>query len=213
MNLYLKLLILVLLVYQIPFADAVSTVRVQPVTQDVIIGKQFTVELNVTPGVPIAGMQSNIIFNPAYIRIDSITFGNLFTQDGASEFSRAGVINNTAGTVVNIWDVILGPYSVNNTGTFIRVNGTALAKGTSGINLTNIIIAKPDGTSESLSYINGTVVVKYPNWDVNEDGIINILDIQIVASHFGEVSSGGRWDVNGDAKIDVLDLVMTAGKI
>lgn len=209
----LKILIFILLISQITLADAISTVRVQPVTQEVVIGKQFTVELNVTPGVPIAGMQSNILFNPAYIRIDSITFGNLFTQNGASEFSNAGVINNNAGTVVNIFSVILGPNNVNRDGTFIRVTGTALAKGTSGINLTNIKIATPDGLSESLSYTNGTITVKYPPWDVNEDGITNILDIQIVASHFGETSPGGRWDVNGDGWVDVLDLVTTAGKI
>ena len=209
----LKILIFILLISQITLADAISTVRVQPVTQEVVIGKQFTVELNVTPGVPIAGMQSNILFNPAYIRIDSITFGNLFTQNGASEFSNAGVINNNTGTVVNIFSVILGPNNVNRDGTFIRVTGTALAKGTSGINLTNIKIATPDGLSESLSYTNGTITVKYPPWDVNEDGITNILDIQIVASHFGETSPGGRWDVNGDGWVDVLDLVTTAGKI
>jgi len=209
----LKILIFILLISQITLADAISTVRVQPITQEVVIGKQFTVELNVTPGVPIAGMQSNILFNPAYIRIDSITFGNLFTQNGASEFSNAGVINNNAGTVVNIFSVILGPNNVNRDGTFIRVTGTALAKGTSGINLTNIKIATPDGLSESLSYTNGTITVKYPPWDVNEDGITNILDIQIVASHFGETSPGGRWDVNGDGWVDVLDLVTIAGKI
>ena len=209
----LKILIFILLISQITLADAISTVRVQPITQEVVIGKQFTVELNVTPGVPIAGMQSNILFNPAYIRIDSITFGNLFTQNGASEFSNAGVINNNTGTVVNIFSVILGPNNVNRDGTFIRVTGTALAKGTSGINLTNIKIATPDGLSESLSYTNGTITVKYPPWDVNEDGITNILDIQIVASHFGETSPGGRWDVNGDGWVDVLDLVTTAGKI
>lgn len=209
----LKILIFILLMSQITLAGAISTVRVQPVNQEVVIGKEFTVELNVTPGVPIAGMQSNILFNPAYIRIDSITFGNLFTQNGANEFSSPGVINNTSGTVTNIFDVILGPNSVNTTGTFIRVHGTALAKGKSGINLTNIKIATPDGLSESLSYTNGTITVKYPSWDINEDGVTNILDIQIVASHFGETSPGDRWDVNDDGRVDVLDLVTTAGKI
>lgn len=205
-------MVLLLLISQIAGAGAVSTVNVKPAAQEVVIGKQFTVNINVTPGGPIAGMQSNILFNPAYVRIDSITFGNLFTQNGASDYPYAGVINNTAGTAINIFNVILGPKSVNTSGTFIRVNGTAIAKGTSGINLTNLMIATPDGVSEPLSYTNGIVTVKYPAWDVNEDGITNILDLQIVASHFGETSLGGRWDVNGDGKIDVLDLVAAAGK-
>lgn len=206
----LKILALVLLLSQITLAGAISTVLVQPVNQQVVIGKQFTVYLNVTPGVPIAGMQSNIVFNPEIIRIDSISSGDLFTQNGDSEFSSTGVINNTTGTVSNIFSVIIGPKSVNTSGTFIRVTGTAIAKGNSGINLVNTKIATPDALPESFAYTNGTVIVKYPNWDVNEDGKVDILDIQIVASHLGENYQGGRWDVNGDRSIDILDLVITS---
>ena len=50
-------------------------------------------------------------------------------------------------------------------------------------------------------------------WDVNEDGETNILDLILVARHFGEkiaVSSYPNPDVNGDGEIDILDLALIA---
>jgi len=45
-------------------------------------------------------------------------------------------------------------------------------------------------------------------WDVNQDGIVNIVDVVAVAIHFGEVvAEGANYDVNRDGKIDIIDLV------
>jgi len=50
-------------------------------------------------------------------------------------------------------------------------------------------------------------------WDVNEDGETNILDLILVARHFGEeiaASSYPNPDVNGDGRVDILDLALVA---
>ncbi|MCE2400174.1 hypothetical protein J4G08_04715 [Candidatus Poribacteria bacterium] len=51
---------------------------------------------------------------------------------------------------------------------------------------------------------NGTV----PG-DVNGDGVVNILDLTYVASHFGESFDPTQTpnpDVNGDSIVNILDL-------
>lgn len=52
--------------------------------------------------------------------------------------------------------------------------------------------------------------------DVNNDGIVNILDLTYVASHFGESVEPPQMsdaDLNGDGKVDLLDLVIVASMI
>ena len=54
---------------------------------------------------------------------------------------------------------------------------------------------------------DGTV---YATYDVNEDGVINILDLVIVASFN---ASNERADVNGDGTVNILDLVEVASHL
>ena len=47
--------------------------------------------------------------------------------------------------------------------------------------------------------------------DVNGDGVVNILDLTLVAQGFGK--DGLQGDVNGDGVVNVFDLVFVAGEI
>jgi subtilase family serine protease len=50
----------------------------------------------------------------------------------------------------------------------------------------------------------------YPS-DINEDGHINLLDLSILASKYGESGPGlGRADINGDGVVNLLDLSILA---
>jgi len=54
----------------------------------------------------------------------------------------------------------------------------------------------------------------YPRWDINMDGRINVLDLIIVAMHFGshegEAGYDESVDLNNDGEINVLDLIIVA---
>jgi len=206
-----RMALLVLLMAFISPAMAVSTAFIQPVTQKVNLDGSFIFYMNVTAGNPIAGMQTNIKFDPTIIRIDSITEGNLFNRNYTTFFSP-GKINNTLGTVENIFNVVIGPHAVTGSGIFIEIHGTPIKRGTSKLEPYIVKVAKSDATAESVTYTNGTIVVGYPSWDVNEDGVTDILDVVLVTQHFGE-SSVGRWDVNGMPPVDIADVVITAQKM
>ena len=48
---------------------------------------------------------------------------------------------------------------------------------------------------------------EFPAWDVNKDGTVDIRDLVLVASQFGQSDEGLAGDVNGDGTVNVLDLV------
>ena len=45
--------------------------------------------------------------------------------------------------------------------------------------------------------------------DVNDDGVVNILDLTFIASRFGQASP----DLNGDGIVNILDLTLVAQHI
>ena len=47
-----------------------------------------------------------------------------------------------------------------------------------------------------------------PPPDVNQDGVVNIVDLILAASQFGQVGTHLTGDVNGDGKVDVADLIL-----
>ena len=47
-------------------------------------------------------------------------------------------------------------------------------------------------------------------WDVNSDGIVNIQDLVLVASEFGQSGESLKGDINGDGTVNVLDLVLVS---
>ena len=48
--------------------------------------------------------------------------------------------------------------------------------------------------------------------DVNQDGVVNILDLVLVASHLGQAGQNDA-DVNGDGIVNILDMVLVAGAL
>ena len=52
--------------------------------------------------------------------------------------------------------------------------------------------------------------VEPPPFDVNNDGVVDVTDLVLVASNFSETGVGVEGDVNADGVIDIFDLVLVA---
>ncbi|MCH8296405.1 hypothetical protein IH992_35445, partial [Candidatus Poribacteria bacterium] len=56
-----------------------------------------------------------------------------------------------------------------------------------------------------------TQTEEFPPWDINQDGVTDILDLVAVGRQFGQpVLTALRADVNGDGVVDILDLVLVS---
>ena len=66
-----------------------------------------------------------------------------------------------------------------------------------------------DGTEHQIADLDGEIYIRVAiTVDVNSDGVVNILDLVIVANSFGETDP--QSDVNGDGVVNILDLVVVA---
>ncbi|UGV40626.1 PKD domain-containing protein [Methanococcoides orientis] len=67
-----------------------------------------------------------------------------------------------------------------------------------------------DGTDQVKAQHVLTVIKMHPRWDVNKDGVVNILDVTIVAQNLGTAKPHPSWDVNGDNEVNIQDLTIVA---
>ncbi|MEM4704342.1 MAG: dockerin type I domain-containing protein, partial [Candidatus Bathyarchaeia archaeon] len=74
------------------------------------------------------------------------------------------------------------------------------------VNIQKTVTVYCDSAAISTSYIG----LSFPPWDVNQDGMVTMLDIGIVANVFGTTPKSPNWnpkaDVNSDGKVDMVDI-------
>lgn len=62
---------------------------------------------------------------------------------------------------------------------------------------------------------SATVEVTIKNWaeDINQDGIVSLLDFSLLATKYGQTGSDlGREDINADGKVNLLDFSLLASR-
>ncbi|KAF5436899.1 Cohesin domain-containing protein [Candidatus Methanophagaceae archaeon] len=193
--------------------DTTTTVTISIGDYTVPRNENFTVNITVNQTVPITGVQLDLSFNPSLVSVTSVTNGSLLTQDGAEAYFINGTIDNTTGTLTGVVGTIIAPGgTVTTPCVFATIQMTSKAvEGTSSLDLSNVIIADVNATPEPTLINDGSVIVgPYNDCDVNCDLHCNVLDIILVAQHFGETGSPHwiREDVNKDGNVDVLDIIV-----
>jgi hypothetical protein len=81
--------------------------------------------------------EMKLSYNPSLIRAVSVTEGDIFT--GYTTFFNSGEIDNTAGHIINIYDLIVGQGNVTGAGSLVTINFTARStSGTSSLTLYDV---------------------------------------------------------------------------
>lgn len=134
-----------------------TLVYVNPASQIIARGKNFNISINCDPGQPIKSFEFKLSFNASLINANSVSEGNIF--NGYNTYFSSGIINNTSGTIINVYGLILGQGNVTNPGSLANISFTA--KNISGISFLNIYDL---GITNETSYVltnltNGTVQI------------------------------------------------------
>ncbi len=181
-----------------------STVSITPASiASPDIGERFTVSIDIANAEYVAGYQVTLQFDAAavrYISWEQGTYleGSLFDVPatvGADEITLA----STAQMAVDARE-----------GTLLTITFEVVKIKTSMLSLTEVVLASASSVSLPVTTQDAEIVEPpRPAWDVNKDGVINILDLTLVASHFGETGDIDA-DVNGDGVVNILDLTLVA---
>jgi hypothetical protein len=196
-----------------PGAPPSSAISLVPTTGPYYIGDYFNVNVMCTPGTPIKAYEFKITFNPVYLQAMQVSEGTMFT--GYQTFFNAGIINNTGGSIKNIYGLIIGQGLVSTPGQLVSIQFKVKAAGSSAVTIYGPFNNKNMLTNASAYVpvtISNTTVTTANMWDMNGDGMVDLLDITSVASHYGETGAAG-WiiqDVVKDGKVNVLDIAVVA---
>lgn len=150
-------------------ADEPTTIQATPPSLTVTAGEIFSLNIHCVPSRPIKSFELKISFNPSLVQANSVSEGDIF--NGYTTFFNSGNINNNAGLIINIYDLIIGPENVTSPGTLVTISFTAKTlSGTSSIHLYEV------GVTDEIGYLpisisDGSVTVHGENQPPQLSGV------------------------------------------
>ena len=176
------------------------------------VGDTFTVHVNAEKVTDLAGWQFDLTFDPDVLEAVEVSEGDFLKTSGGTTFFQQETIDNTAGKITGLTAALISEGGITGTGTLLSVTFLAKAGGESQIDLRNFQLGSNTGEIIPAGVQNFIITVEsQPTWDVNADGQVSVLDLILVARHFGkDASANPQADVNRDGVINIQDLILVA---
>ena len=182
----------------------------------------YTTQSESTPPDPVvAGVSLEIVGEAALSTADAVTGVN-YTLKVTNTGNVTDTVSLEASAEVGIEGSVLG--SISDSERSIKLEAGASAEIT--LKIKGDFFTKPSDYPISVTATSGTdstvtaevtttTTIKMPPppptpWDVNDDGIVDVRDLVLVAGQFGQSGANLKGDVNKDSRVDVLDLVLVA---
>jgi hypothetical protein len=183
-----------------------TVIKVIPSKNQVKVGEQFDIAIQIAPAAGIAGGQLDFSYNPEAIVVNSVEQGSFLGSIDQTFFNK-GIIDNVAGQVKPVYGVSIVPnFDQVNTGIFVTFKCTAKASGkVSNLALSNVIIGSKEGISLPFELqVNQVIILS--TYDLDGNGSVGLSDLIMVAGNFG---LSGLGDFDNDGKVTVLDMIIT----
>jgi len=137
--------------------SAESVVSISPSEQSIATGSTVTVVVYIEPDTPISGAQFDISFDSGVLSVVSISEGDIFTNSASTLFNE-GTIDNSEGTIMNVWNVLIGE-NVTESGTLATIVFDSKGSGASSLQLSNVVVSNSSGAAVPISVVNGMVSI------------------------------------------------------
>ena len=181
-----------------------ATVSLSPATaQSPAIGEQLTFSLKIADAENVAGYQATVSYDTTALRYVESANGD-YLPSGAffiPPIAEGDTVTLAASSIAGESD---------GDGTLATLTFEILAVKASTVRLTDVLLTDSSGGS-SVPQIENAEITEPPQFseDVNQDGVVNIIDLTLVASNFGKTGQNAA-DVNGDGVVNIIDLTLVA---
>ncbi len=181
-------------------------------TSSVRVGDTFTVHVNAEKVTDLSGWQFDLTFDPNVLEAIKVSEGDFLKKDGGTTFFQRGTVDNATGKITGLSAALISESGIAGTGTLLSVVFSAKADGNSQMALRSFQLGSSAGEIIPAGVRDFIITVASgPKWDVNADGQVSVLDLILVARHFGEkASANSNVDVNNDGVVSILDLIVVA---
>ena len=185
---------------------------VKPASKDVIIGDIMTINVVAQSVSRLSSFKFNVIYNPAVlevIKVEQESFVNWRPRPRIVQEAdqwQPVTIDDKKG-VITFAAKKTRAGGVSGTGTIAILSFYAVGVGESPIKLQDVVFVDESGKQVSPKLSDGKIkVAEFQPWDINQDGVVNILDFVKILT-----SRGGNPDINGDGVVNELDMAAAAG--
>ena len=172
-------------------------------------GDEFALNIHASNVFDLSGWQFDIGFDLSMFDVMDVIEGDFLKSDGSTTFFRKGRMDNTAGKITGLIAGRLSEGGVSGNGSLVKVMLKAKAQGKTQLTLENLLFGSSSGENIPVDPIEITIDVKESLLigDANRDGVVNILDLIIVAQRLGKRQpANSPTDINGDGIVNIFDL-------
>lgn len=180
-----------------------TIVRIKPNSvKSPTVEQELEFSLEIEDGVDVFGYQATIMFDKTALRYVSSTKGDYLPGD---PFFKDTVDGNTVTLIATSF---VG--ESNGDGTLATLTFEVVSVKESTLRITDVRLSSIDGKGFNPRVEHAEITKpKIPKEDINGDGTVNIQDLVLVASNFGQTGQNDA-DVNNDGVVNIQDLVLVA---
>ena len=176
----------------------------------------------ITATVQLAGVSNlgagelTLTVDPRIATITGIVPGVFAGSSGRSVLISGQQIAADGGSAtIGVFTIGDAP-AASGSGPFVQVGLMPRASGTTSIQLQAVQLSTVAGNALPVQISSGTLRVSACIGDLDDDGDVDILDVQRIAYHWGSRAGDGRYsqrfDGDNDGDVDILDVQRVAGR-
>jgi hypothetical protein len=186
----------------------------------VLVDKTFTINISIANVTDLYGWEFKLYYNNTMLNGTGIIEGPFLNSSGSTYFNVKDLNNTYNATHGRAWatGVLLREVSgVNGSGVLASITFMCKEFGSSILQLADTTLGDPEGVAIIHTAVGGSVETwprGHLSTDIDGDGVVDILDIAIVAKAYGSYPGHPRWnpaaDLDGSGTVDILDVAKVA---